>query len=49
MNLLQMSLTGGIMILMIALIRLLLSGHLPRRSFVTLWTVALIRLLIPFV
>lgn len=47
MTLLQMSLSGGVLILVITLLRALLLDRLPRRTFPVLWAVAAARLLIP--
>ncbi len=48
MSLWQMSLSGGIIIMLIMLVRSILINKLPKRTFVFLWKVALLRLLIPF-
>lgn len=48
MTLLQMSLSGALMILTVALIRALAMHRLPKRLFPALWGVVLARLLIPF-
>lgn len=48
MNLLQMSFSGGILILIIVLIRTIAGSRLPKRAFLALWAVALLRLMIPF-
>ena len=48
MSLLQMSASGGILILAVALLRTLTLRVLPKRTFLILWAVVLIRLLIPF-
>ncbi len=48
MNLLQMSFSGGILILVIVLIRTIAGSRLPKRAFLALWAVALLRLLLPF-
>ena len=48
MTLLQMSLSGALMILTVALIRALAMHHLPKRLFPALWGFVLARLLIPF-
>lgn len=48
MNLLKMSLSGGVLILVIAIIRAMAKNRLPKRAFTVLWTMAVIRLLIPF-
>ena len=47
MSLLQMSLAGGVMILVITVIRALAMDHVPKRTFPVLWGIALFRLLIP--
>lgn len=44
----QMSLTGALMIVLIVLIRALLLNHLPKRVFLLLWLLVLVRLLVPF-
>lgn len=48
MTLLQMSLTGGVFILAVAALRKLTLNKLPKRTFLILWDVVLLRLLIPF-
>ena len=48
MNLLQMSVSGGILILAIAALRALTINKLPKNTFLALWGVALLRLLLPF-
>lgn len=48
MTLLQMSLSGGVMILAAALVRAFALHRLPKRFFILLWTLALARLLVPF-
>lgn len=48
MNLLQMSLSAGIMIIAITVVRALAINHLPKKTFLALWGIALIRLLLPF-
>ena len=48
MSLGEMSLYGGAMILVAALLRLLLRDRLPRRMYVALWDLAMLRLLLPF-
>lgn len=47
MKLLQMSLAGGIMILVITVIRALAIERLPKKTFLALWAAALARLLAP--
>ncbi|OCN02289.1 hypothetical protein A7X67_06495 [Clostridium sp. W14A] len=48
MNLLEMSLSASILILVIVVIRALLLHSLPKKTFLALWGMALCRLLIPF-
>ena len=48
MNLLQMSLSGAVMILVIVVIRALAINKLPKKTFLVLWGVAVVRLLIPY-
>ncbi len=48
MNLIQMSISGAVMILVIVVIRALLLHRLPKRAFTVLWGVVLVRLLIPY-
>lgn len=48
MSLWRMSLSGGILILGILVIRALLLHRLPKKAFTALWLVAVTRLLIPF-
>lgn len=48
MNLLTMSVSGGILICIILLLRKLTLYKLPKTTFLVLWVVALCRLLIPF-
>lgn len=48
MSFLQMSLTASVMILVILLIRTLAIHRLPKRFFLLLWVVVLLRLLVPF-
>lgn len=48
MSLMAMSISGAVLILVILAVRAGLKGRLPKRTFAVLWTVALIRLLIPF-
>ena len=44
---LAMSVSGGALILVIAVLRALFAQHLPRRLLCALWAVALLRLLLP--
>ncbi|MCR2047692.1 M56 family metallopeptidase [Acetatifactor muris] len=48
MGLMQRSLYGGILILVILMARALLRNKLPRRTFPILWGIAMVRLLLPF-
>lgn len=48
MSLLQMSVSAGIMITAIIVVRALTIIHLPKRTFLVLWGLALARLLLPF-
>ena len=48
MNLMQMSLSGAVMILVIAVIRALAIHKLPKKAFLALWGAAAVRLLIPY-
>lgn len=48
MTLLQMSFYGTVLILVIAFLRILLVQRLPKRTFLILWGIALLRLLLPF-
>ncbi len=48
MNLLQMSLSGAVMILVIVALRALAIHRLPKKAFLVLWGVASARLLIPY-
>ena len=47
MSLLQMSVTGGVMILAVTVIRALAMNHVPKKTFLALWAAALLRLLLP--
>ncbi len=47
MSFLQMSLTGGVMIAVITLLRALAMNHVPKKTFLALWGAALVRLLVP--
>lgn len=48
MSLLQMSLLGTVIILLIVVLRAVLINRLPKKTFLILWWIALIRLLVPF-
>ena len=47
MSLLELTLSGAVLILVIAALRGLFGKRLPRRMFCVLWAVALARLLLP--
>ena len=47
MSFLEMSLAGGILILAVVVLRALLIHRLPKRAFLALWLVAVLRLLVP--
>ena len=47
MSIWDMSLSGGTMILVTALVRLIAREHLPRRAYVALWMMSILRLLVP--
>lgn len=48
MSLVQMSVSGTVMILFTVIIRSLLIHNIPKRTFPVLWCIILVRLLIPF-
>ena len=48
MSLLQMSFAGAVMILAIIVIRTLAITFLPKKTFLALWSIAVMRLLLPF-
>jgi len=48
MSLLQMSFAGAVMILAIIVIRALAINLLPKKTFLVLWGIAVVRLLLPF-
>ena len=48
MSLLQMSVSGAVMILVITVIRALAMNRVPKNTFLALWGIALVRLLLPF-
>lgn len=47
MNLLQMSLSGAILILVTMITRTLLINRLPKKTFLVLWEIVILRLLLP--
>ena len=48
MQLLQMSLAGGVMIVVITVLRALAINKVPKKTFLLLWAAVLLRLLVPF-
>ena len=48
MSLLEMSLSGAVMILVIVVIRALIINRLPKKTFLALWGITLMRLLVPY-
>ena len=48
MNLLQMSLYGAVLILVITALRAIAINKLPKKTFLILWGIAMVRLLIPY-
>ena len=48
MTLLQMSLSGAVMVFVIVVMRAVLINRLPKRTFVLLWETVLLRLILPF-
>lgn len=48
MSLLQMSVSGAVMILAVVILRTFAINRLPKKSFIVLWGVVLLRLLVPF-
>lgn len=48
MSLLQISFLGTVIILLIVVLRAVLINRLPKKTFLILWWIALIRLLVPF-
>lgn len=48
MSLLQMSFSGAVLILAVTLIRMAAINRLPKKTFLVLWGIVLIRLLLPF-
>ena len=48
MSLFQMSVAGGVLILLIVVIRALAIHRLPKTTFLALWIIAALRLLLPF-
>ena len=48
MSLLQMSFLGTVIILLIVVLRAVLISRFPKKTFLILWWIALIRLLVPF-
>jgi len=48
MSLLQMSFSGAVMILTVVVIRALALHKIPKKTFLVLWGVVLVRLLVPY-
>lgn len=48
MNLLEMSVSGAVMILAVIVVRALAINRLPKKTFIALWGIVLLRLLLPF-
>lgn len=48
LDLVEMSVTGGILIAAVVILRAAAGQRLPRHTFLALWEVALVRLLVPF-
>ena len=48
MSLIQMSFSGAVMILVILAVRMAALNRLPKKLFILLWELVLLRLLIPF-
>ena len=48
MSFLQMSLHGAVMIAVITILRALTLNQVPKKTFLVLWALALMRLLVPF-
>ena len=48
MSLVQMTLSGGVFILFIVVVRALALHRLPKGAFLALWEMAALRLLLPF-
>ena len=47
MQLWEMSISGGVLIVVILVLRRLFQNKVPKRTFLVLWTVAVVRLLVP--
>ena len=48
MSLFKMSLSGAVIILAVLIVRALFINRLPKKTFVILWEIVLVRLLLPF-
>lgn len=48
MNLVRMSFSASVMIIMIIILRAFLINKLPKKTFLALWAIVILRLLIPF-
>ena len=49
MTLLEMSFSGGIFIIAVAIVRAMAINNLPKKTFLVLWQMVLLRLIVPFV
>ena len=47
MSILQMSISAGLLVIVIVLIRTVALNRLPKKMFLALWSVSLFRLLVP--
>lgn len=47
MSILEMGVSGGAMILVTAVLRLIAGDRLPRRAYIAMWSAAILRLLVP--
>lgn len=48
MTILKMDFLAGILILVIMMIRMIMLQHLPKKTFLVLWSIVVYRLLVPF-
>lgn len=48
MTLLEMSIYGAVIILVVLILRVFTLHKLPKKTFLILWSIALLRLLVPF-
>lgn len=47
LTLIEMTLTGGVLILLVLLLRAIFLNRLPKTAFIIMWSVVLLRLLVP--